>query len=162
MTIRIVDIDTPETHRSRCENELVLGLKAKERLRALLDGGTVSFKPIGTDRYGRTLARVYAGEVDVGQRLLEEGHALHYIPGAESQGQATCRVVRVMTNGKATIIALIVAIAFFNFTLVYKPWISIAFVIVVTWLGFRWLIRNHPMVAVALIGFLRGLLGSRS
>ena len=51
VTIRIVDIDTPETHRSRCENELVLGLKAKERLRALLDSGTVSFKPIGTDRY---------------------------------------------------------------------------------------------------------------
>ena len=34
--IRILDIDTPETSRSRCENELTLGLKAKRRLRELL------------------------------------------------------------------------------------------------------------------------------
>ena len=87
VTIRIVDIDTPETHRSRCENELVLGLKAKERLRALLDSGTVSFNPIGTDRYGRSLTHVYAGEVNVGQRLLEEGYALPYIPGPEAKAK---------------------------------------------------------------------------
>ena len=31
--IRIVQIDTPETFRRRCENELALSLKAKERLR---------------------------------------------------------------------------------------------------------------------------------
>ena len=85
VTIRIVEIDLPETYRSRCENELVRGLKAKERLRALLDSGTVSFKPLGTDRYGRTLAYVYAGEVNVGQRLLEEGFALPYIPGPEAK-----------------------------------------------------------------------------
>jgi endonuclease YncB( thermonuclease family) len=56
--IRIVQIDAPETFRPRCENELVLGLTAKERLRALLDSCPVTFKPTGTDRYGRTLAYV--------------------------------------------------------------------------------------------------------
>jgi hypothetical protein len=36
-----VEINTPETFGPRCENELILGLKAKKRLRELLDGGTV-------------------------------------------------------------------------------------------------------------------------
>ena len=47
--IRISNIDTPETFRPRCERELVLGLKAKERLRALLDAGPVTFTPSGKD-----------------------------------------------------------------------------------------------------------------
>jgi endonuclease YncB( thermonuclease family) len=37
--IRILEIDTPETFDSRCENELILGLKAKERLAELLRSG---------------------------------------------------------------------------------------------------------------------------
>jgi hypothetical protein len=39
--IRIIQIDTPETFGPRCENELILGRKAKKRLRELLDCGTV-------------------------------------------------------------------------------------------------------------------------
>lgn len=85
--IRLVDIDTPETFRSRCENELVLGLKAKERLRSLLDAGPVTYEATGTDRYRRTLARVYAGGVDVGQTLLAEGLALPYRPGGAAKLQ---------------------------------------------------------------------------
>ena len=45
--IRIVEIDTPETFGPRCENELILGLKAKKRLRELLDSGTVPRKHHG-------------------------------------------------------------------------------------------------------------------
>ena len=45
--IRIVQIDTPETFGPRCENELILGLKAKKRLRELLDSGTVPRKHHG-------------------------------------------------------------------------------------------------------------------
>ena len=47
MRIRIAEIDTPETFGPRCENELTLGLKAKKRLRELLDGGTVPRKHHG-------------------------------------------------------------------------------------------------------------------
>jgi hypothetical protein len=85
VTIRIVEIDTPETFRSRCENELVLGLKAKERIRQLVDSGPVTYVKTGTDRYGRTLAKVFAGEVNVGEMLLEEGIALRYQPGADAK-----------------------------------------------------------------------------
>jgi len=81
VTIRLLDIDTPESFRSRRECELVLALKAKERLRQLLDGGPVTYAPTGFDRYRRTLARVYAGNVDVSRKLLDECHALPYVPG---------------------------------------------------------------------------------
>jgi endonuclease YncB( thermonuclease family) len=87
--ICIVEIDTPETYKSRCENELVLGLKAKERLRALVDQGPVHYEATSIDRYGRTLARVYidldSGPVNVGETLMTEGFALPYRPGAEDK-----------------------------------------------------------------------------
>ena len=85
--IRILSIDTPETFRSRCENEYLLGLKAKERLTELVGSGEVSYTPDGVDRFGRTLATVYVGEVDVGEVLLKEGHALPYMPGPEAKAK---------------------------------------------------------------------------
>ena len=54
--IRLLAIDTPETFRSRCENELALGLKAKERLRVLLAASLVTYKAQGDDYHGRTPA----------------------------------------------------------------------------------------------------------
>jgi endonuclease YncB( thermonuclease family) len=42
--IWIVQIHTPETFGPRCESELILGLKAKKRLRELLDSGTLPRK----------------------------------------------------------------------------------------------------------------------
>ena len=89
--IRIVQIDTPETFRPRCERELVLGLKAKERLRQLLDQGPVTFTATGTDRYRRTLAKVYANGIDVGEVLMKEGYALPYEPGATAKAERLAR-----------------------------------------------------------------------
>ena len=83
--IRILSIDTPETFRSRCENELVLGLRAKQRLRELLDSGDVRIEREGRDRYHRTLANVFAGGIDVGATLLREGFALPYEPGGAAK-----------------------------------------------------------------------------
>ena len=37
--VRLLNIDAPESFRSRCERELVMGLKAKERLAALARSG---------------------------------------------------------------------------------------------------------------------------
>lgn len=87
--VRIVEIDTPETFHSRCEHELVLGLKAKERLRALVNTGDVVYEPAGMDRYGRTLAKVFVRNrdrnIDVGETLLREGYALRYHAGSEAK-----------------------------------------------------------------------------
>jgi hypothetical protein len=38
---------------------------------------------------------------------------------------------------------------------------TLAGVIIVCWVGFRWLVRHKPFIAIALVGFLRGLLGGR-
>jgi endonuclease YncB( thermonuclease family) len=84
-TIRIVEIDTPESYQPRCEAELVRALKAKKRLRELLDTATVTFRAIGTDPYGRTLAYVFAGGTNVGKTLIAEGYALRYAPGAAAK-----------------------------------------------------------------------------
>ncbi|MEJ6847531.1 thermonuclease family protein [Sinorhizobium fredii] len=84
-TIRIVEIDTPETYKPRCEAELVKGLAAKQRLRQLLDAGNVTYEPTGTDRYRRTLAHVFADGVNVGSVLIAEGYALPYRPGADAK-----------------------------------------------------------------------------
>jgi micrococcal nuclease len=57
--IRILEIDTPETWRPRCENELILGLKAKQRLRELLDGeGPLTVVREGYDRWHRAGLRL--------------------------------------------------------------------------------------------------------
>ena len=58
---------------------------AKERLRALLDSGPVTFTPSGKDRYGRTLATVRAGDIDVGEKLIAEGHALRWASGPQAK-----------------------------------------------------------------------------
>jgi endonuclease YncB( thermonuclease family) len=82
--IRIENIDAPESFRSRCERELVAGLRAKERLAALLRSGLVVITRTG-DRYRRTLARVYVAGRDVGAVLISEGLALPWQDGGEAR-----------------------------------------------------------------------------
>ncbi|TIM38309.1 MAG: thermonuclease family protein [Mesorhizobium sp.] len=86
--MRLLDIDTPETDRPRCENELTLGLEAKLRLRQLLDAGQVAYVVDGryrTDRFNRTLAHVTVAGRDVGAVLLAEGLALVWSPGPKAK-----------------------------------------------------------------------------
>jgi endonuclease YncB( thermonuclease family) len=45
----------------------------------------VSYEPHGHDRYGRTLADVFAGNTDVGDVLPAEGLALSYKAGPEAK-----------------------------------------------------------------------------
>ncbi|MET0940736.1 MAG: thermonuclease family protein [Mesorhizobium sp.] len=82
--VRILSIDAPESFNSRCERELALGLEAKRRLRELLKG-RIELLRNGKDRYGRTLARVFADGRDVGQTLLQEGFVLSYRPGGSAK-----------------------------------------------------------------------------
>ena len=79
--VRILNIDAPETRGSHCERELVMGLRAKERLASLLRAGAVDVARSGEDRYRRTLARVSVGGNDVGQVLVREGLALPWQDG---------------------------------------------------------------------------------
>lgn len=91
---RLVGFNAPETFKPRCENEAVLGRRAKPRLRELLSGGAAlelervacSCSPgsEGTDdcNYGRRCAVLRADGRDVGQVLIKEGLAAPLICGA--------------------------------------------------------------------------------
>lgn len=78
--IRIADIDTPETHPSRCAEEERLGNAATDRLQALLNAGAFELSPIDrdTDRYGRKLRIVERNGVSLGGVLVSEGLARPY------------------------------------------------------------------------------------
>lgn len=87
-TIRIYNIDAPETRKSRCPTEKSLGKTATAYLGRLLDAGgvTISRCEVGTgrckDRYGRTLATMGTRNVsDVGDAMIGIGLALPWQPG---------------------------------------------------------------------------------
>lgn len=80
VTIRIENIDAPETRDAKCAAERLLGEQAKRRLEQLLFSGelTLTRNPDDgrdADRYGRKLRRVAVDGVDAGETLVSEGLA---------------------------------------------------------------------------------------
>lgn len=72
--IRLSGIDTPEKgHQAECLAERMLSALATARLNALLAGAEVRIEREGVDRYGRTLAKLYARGEDVAGVLISEG-----------------------------------------------------------------------------------------
>lgn len=80
--IRIVGLDTPELgHRAECESEVLAAERAKQALIGEIARGNVALHRQGTDRYGRTLARVTVDGRDVAATLIAQGHARPYAGG---------------------------------------------------------------------------------
>lgn len=75
--IRIADIDTPEVSQPKCSDELALGLKATERLIALLNEGPFELVSADRDRdsFGRQLRVVQRDGRSLGSQLVSEGLA---------------------------------------------------------------------------------------
>src|SRR5687767_7221078 len=78
--IRIVGIDTPETFNPHCTAERIAGNAATGRLHNLLRrAGTLSAIFYDKrDRNNRFLARVFAGDREVGKILVQEGYGIIY------------------------------------------------------------------------------------
>lgn len=72
--VRVENIDTPEIE-GKCARERGLAIRARDRLLELLNSGDVVMRRSGTDRYGRTLARIRVNGRDVGETLVAEGLA---------------------------------------------------------------------------------------
>jgi len=66
--VRIADIDAPEKGQPFAD-------ASRDALRELAEGSAVRVEPITTDRYGRTIGRVFVGGTDVGRFLVEQGLA---------------------------------------------------------------------------------------
>jgi endonuclease YncB( thermonuclease family) len=76
-SIRIADIDAPETRGANCAFEAELGRQATLRLRELLNLGPIVLETgwRDTDRYGRALRLVSRHGRSIGWQLVEEGLA---------------------------------------------------------------------------------------
>ena len=78
VTIRIEDIDTPETRKAKCAEEAALGDRATLRLIQLLNAGPFKVVHDGgrdEDRYGRKLRLLERHGRSLGAVLVEEGLA---------------------------------------------------------------------------------------
>ena len=67
-----------------------------------------------------------------------------------------------MSNRNATILALLAATVVFVFFKRHQP--AVVLIATAFAIGYWWflLCRRHPMVAIAIFGFLRGLLGQQA
>ncbi|PCJ69926.1 MAG: nuclease [Rhodobiaceae bacterium] len=77
-SIRVADIDTPETHQARCSYEANLGSRATRRFIELLNAGPFIVKSIpyrDEDQYGRKLRTVHRNNRSLGAILVAEGLA---------------------------------------------------------------------------------------
>ena len=68
ITVRVRDIDVPET----CQP---WAPEAKAALVALALNKTASLQPSGRDAQGRTVGALFVEGVNIGQRMVEDGHA---------------------------------------------------------------------------------------
>lgn len=76
-SIRVADIDTPETRDYGCAAEKALGDRATARMRQLLNAGPFELRPYDRDedQYGRKLRIVTRDGLSLGQILVAEGLA---------------------------------------------------------------------------------------
>jgi len=73
LTVRASCVDAPET------SQKPYGPAATQRLKQLLPvGQAVTFRVVDTDRYGRSVAKIYKGNLSINLTLVQEGQAVVY------------------------------------------------------------------------------------
>ncbi len=81
--VRIAGIDAPESAQ-RFQGQIFVrgpGTPATDKLRRVIAGRPVQVEPIQRDRYGRLVAHVRTGEIDVGAEMIARGYAVAYATG---------------------------------------------------------------------------------
>lgn len=71
VTVRLSAIDAPEKAQP-------FGDVSRRSLLAMVEGKSLTITPIKRDPYGRTVARVLVGEIDIGLAQVRAGMAWHY------------------------------------------------------------------------------------
>lgn len=87
LKIRIADIDTPEITSPKCNAEYERGIRARDRLVVLLNGGEFELRPIGNrdeDQYGRKLRVIMRSGRSLGDQLVSESLARTWTGRRES------------------------------------------------------------------------------
>lgn len=75
--VRIAGIDAPEM-KGRCASEIEAARGARQYLAGLVGGRDVELRDVRREKYGRALARVAAGGVDVSTQMIDTGQARPY------------------------------------------------------------------------------------
>ncbi len=75
--IRLACIDTPELRGSRADP--VPAIAARDYLNKLVAGEKVSIRRITKDRYGRTVAEISKGRMNIQKKLVSKGYAQIYL-----------------------------------------------------------------------------------
>jgi endonuclease YncB( thermonuclease family) len=77
--VRLLGVNAGETRGARCAAERQAGIEAKAILESRLGTARrVDLLDVSRDNFGRLLARVVAGEVDMGELLVSEGAAVRW------------------------------------------------------------------------------------
>lgn len=79
--IRLDGYDSPEMGEPKCARPAAGAVAARTALTELLNSGQVELDRRGTDRYGRTLARVNVDGLDIAKAMIGAGHGRRYTPG---------------------------------------------------------------------------------
>jgi micrococcal nuclease len=76
-TVRVADIDTPETNQPQCISEAALGAEATEEMLRLVNAGPFTVEPYGREQdiYGRKLRLLMRDGRSLGQMLVAKGLA---------------------------------------------------------------------------------------
>lgn len=69
--VRLVEIDAPEARQP-------WGNRARQALSEMAFGRSARIEVLDTDRYGRTVGRVWVGGLDVNREMVRQGHAWVY------------------------------------------------------------------------------------
>lgn len=81
VSVRIYGIDTPE-FRASCPEEKRLAHKARQALAGLVSQKKITLRNIRYGKYaGRVLAEIYAGDQNIGERLVQAAYARAYNGG---------------------------------------------------------------------------------
>ena len=72
VTIRLACIDAPETSQGSS------GRWSTKTLKGMIQGRSISLKPQGKDRYGRTVAEIFVGATNINLQMVRKGAAFTY------------------------------------------------------------------------------------
>ena len=83
-SVRLNGIDTPEM-KGKDDDEREAAKNVKKVLSDMILNKNVTLKNVDTEKYGRILADVYIGDLNVNEWLIKEKYALPYDGGTKTQ-----------------------------------------------------------------------------
>ena len=84
--IRLLELDTPEISKPKCEKEYLRGIEARDFINQLIeDANSIIIETdYSKDYFGRTLAYLIVDGVDVSNLIIEQGMGVKYQKGEKN------------------------------------------------------------------------------